>query len=197
MRTWLESGRPKIFHLPAFYFPQGFMTAVLQLHARKYCIAINTLKFTFELLDQKTQTQQCETMTTTNQPEEVEDEAVEKTTAISKYDDGVLCSGMYLEGARVSSLQNENEKEILILDDQLPRQLVSEMPVIHFLPEPNHVVSDDIYVCPVYKVSTRQGVLSTTGMSTNFVVSIELPRGAKTTSYWILRGTAALLNLDT
>ena len=208
IRNWLEIGQPKIFDLPAFYFPQGFMTAALQLHARKYKIAINTLKFSFEILSAKDQLN-CErwvrpsskSIKDENEDENKDDDKDENKDEsegdISKYDDGVLCSGMYLEGARVALSEGDGDEGILQLKDQLPRQLVSELPVIHFLPEPNHVINETYYVCPVYKVSTRQGVLSTTGMSTNFVVSIELPRGAQTSSYWILRGTAALLNLDT
>ena len=202
IRNWLEIGQPKIFVLPAFYFPQGFMTAALQLHARKYKIAINTLKFSFKILSKEDQTN-CEnwirpsssssSSSTTANDEGNDTKEINKVVDISKYDDGVLCSGMYLEGARVTT---SAETGTLQLEDQLPRQLVSELPVMHFLPESNHIINDSCYVCPVYKVSTRQGVLSTTGMSTNFVVSIELPRGKYTSSYWILRGTAALLNLD-
>merc|ERR1711968_201284 len=60
MRSWLEEGQPRVFSLPAFYFPQGFMTAVLQLHARKYKLAINTLRFTFQLLTQAQETEALE-----------------------------------------------------------------------------------------------------------------------------------------
>ena len=35
MRSWLTNGQPACFNLPAFYFPQGFMTGVLQMHARR------------------------------------------------------------------------------------------------------------------------------------------------------------------
>ena len=154
------------------------------------------MKFTFEILSAKDQLN-CERWVRPSSKsikDENEDENKDESEGdVSKYDDGVLCSGMYLEGARVALSDGGGDEEILQLKDQLPRQLVSKLPVIHFLPEPNHVINETYYVCPVYKVSTRQGVLSTTGISTNFVVSIELPRGSQTSSYWILRGTAALL----
>lgn len=35
--------------LPGLFFPQGFMTGVLQRHARKYSIPIDTLGFGFEV----------------------------------------------------------------------------------------------------------------------------------------------------
>lgn len=49
----------------------------------------------------------------------------------------------------------------------------SEVPVIHFKPvqaknEPNHQICE----MPLYKTKSRAGTLSTTGHSTNYVVSI-------------------------
>jgi dynein heavy chain len=49
MRSWLEEGPPASFWLPGFFFPQGFMTGVLQMHARKYSIPIDTLSFGFQV----------------------------------------------------------------------------------------------------------------------------------------------------
>lgn len=49
MRDWLTAGVPKCFWLPGFFFPQGFMTGVLQMHARKYSIPIDTLSFGFQV----------------------------------------------------------------------------------------------------------------------------------------------------
>lgn len=49
MRSWLVNGPPKCFWLPGFFFPQGFMTGVLQMHARKYAIPIDSLSFGFEV----------------------------------------------------------------------------------------------------------------------------------------------------
>jgi dynein heavy chain len=33
--SWLYNGNPKTYWLPAFFFPQGFMTASMQTYARR------------------------------------------------------------------------------------------------------------------------------------------------------------------
>ncbi|RHY19653.1 hypothetical protein DYB36_000313 [Aphanomyces astaci] len=125
-RTWLVQGEPVIFPLPAFFFPQGFMTGTLQNFARKYQTAIDCLGFTFAVME-------CQADSITSSPS-----------------DGIYVDGLWLE---------------------------------------------DEYPCPVYKTSVRKGTLSTTGMSTNFVVAVYLP-STKTPDHWVLNGAAFLLNLD-
>lgn len=48
------------------------------------------------------------------------------------------------------------------------------MPLVHFLPQKDYIPKEDEYSCPMYKTGLRQGVLSTTGASTNYVISVDL-----------------------
>lgn len=100
------------------------------------------------------------------------------------------------------------------LDDPRPKELFSPMPVVHFLPEQNRATPQSgIYRCPVYKILTRRGVLSTTGHSTNFVLWLEVPSDKPTcfrsslvsetnaqvqfcdNEYWVKGGVAAFCAL--
>ena len=47
--SWLEDGEPPAYWLSGLYFPQGFMTGVLQNHSRRYHIAIDTLSFKYNI----------------------------------------------------------------------------------------------------------------------------------------------------
>ena len=72
----------------------------------------------------------------------------------------------------------------------------TDMPPVWLVPEQNHVVAESgIYECPVYKTLKRAGVLSTTGHSTNYVVTMEIPSD-KLQKHWIKRGVALFCALD-
>jgi hypothetical protein len=49
MRSWLRQGPPPCFWLPGFFFPQGFLTGMLQMHARKYALPIDSLSYSFQV----------------------------------------------------------------------------------------------------------------------------------------------------
>lgn len=69
------------------------------------------------------------------------------------------------------------------------------MPLIHFVPVINRKKPESgIYNCPVYKTLVRNGTLSTTGHSTNYVLDIELP-SSETEAKWVRAGVACFLAL--
>jgi dynein heavy chain len=88
------------------------------------------------------------------------------------------------------------DDELQVMADSKMGELTARVPVIHFCPtdEPQ-VANPEEYVCPVYKTSVRAGVLSTTGQSTNYVLSVNLPI-KHDEAYWVLKGAALLCQLD-
>lgn len=174
IQEWIDFGVPAVFWISGFYFPQAFLTGSLQNYARKHRYPIDTVEFNFEL---KT-------------------EDWHKLT--KKPEDGVFIRGLYLEGARWDATVGS-------INDSLPKQLYTEMPVIHLNPEQNRKeVMSGIYRCPVYKILSRRGTLSTTGHSTNFIMWIEIPSnrtnimnnvGKSDQEEWIRAGVAAFSSL--
>lgn len=75
---------------------------------------------------------------------------------------------MFLEGAE---LKNG------ILGESRDKILYTQFPIIWLKPiEKNRLdLTQKRYFCPVYKTSKRAGVLSTTGLSTNYVISLYIP----------------------
>ena len=122
----------------------------------------------------------------------------EKYQDLRKPTNGVIIRGLFLEGARYC---HEEES----LTDSLPKQLYTELPCIHLSPIQNRLLpTEGVYRCPVYKILSRRGVLSTTGHSTNFVMWIDLPsnrtnifnnEGLADSEEWIRAGVAAFGSL--
>ena len=167
MRGWLVEGLPKCFWLPGFFFPQGFMTGVLQMHARKYSIPIDTLNFGFAVSHYEV-------------PEEVPEPP----------QDGIYIDGLSVDGARW-------DRQAKCLEESEPGVMYSPMPVIHFNPVANYEPPPTEYQCPLYKTSVRAGVLSTTGQSTNYVLNVSLPiREGTDEDHWILEGVSLLCMLN-
>jgi dynein heavy chain, axonemal len=93
-----------------------------------------------------------------------------------------------MEGARW-------DDETHTMADSLPKQLFTEVPLVWFLPKRNRVKPEKgIYECPMYKVPSRQGTLSTTGHSTNYCLMMELP-SKDAQEKWIIAGVAVFLAL--
>jgi dynein heavy chain len=93
----------------------------------------------------------------------------EVETLSTKPKAGAYTYGLYLEGARWETAKHA-------LEDPRPKELFAPMPVILKIPEQfRQTPQEGIYRCPVYKILSRRGVLSTTGHSTNFVLWLEVP----------------------
>lgn len=170
-RSWYEEGQPVIFWLPAFYFPQSFLTGALQTTARKKRIPVDCLYH------------HCRVMS----PQKF-------GNLETPPPEGVYVRGLFLVGAR---WDGDDES----LTEQRPKILWEEMPVLWLNPSEHlkggnkQVVQQDTYTCPLYRTSERRGELSTTGHSTNFVMSLELPTKIPHT-HWIKRGVALITQSD-
>ena len=155
---WIKKGNPPIYWISGFFFPQAFLTGTLQNFARKMLFSIDTVSFSFRVMDTLS----------------------EKTTEAGPTD-GCYIRGLYLEGGRWDHSAH-------VLDESRPKELYTEMPIIWLKPEQNRIKQEfGIYNCPVYKTLTRAGTLSTTGHNSNFVLFVEVPSD-KPQSHWINRG---------
>uniref|UniRef100_A0A8C5DEH4 Dynein heavy chain n=1 Tax=Gouania willdenowi TaxID=441366 RepID=A0A8C5DEH4_GOUWI len=156
IQAWLTRGQPKSFWISGLFFPQGFLTGVLQNHARRYNLPIDELSFRFNMLPEPK--------------------------------DGVLVHGMFMDASRWDDVN-------MVMEDSLPRVMNAMLPVVHFEPQLNSEPEPDLYPAPLYKTSARAGTLSTTGHSTNFVVTVMLP-SKRPCDYWISKGSALLCQLN-
>jgi dynein heavy chain len=163
--NWIATGTPIKFWFSGFFFPQAFLTGTLQNYARKNNIPIDRVAFNYDFRDDITH-------------EDIKE----------RPDDGVFVFGLFLEGCKWDFNTH-------VLAESDPKKLFQELPLLHLVPVIDRVKPvDGIYLSPTYRILSRQGTLSTTGHSTNFVINLELPSADKS-SKWILAGVACFLAL--
>ena len=171
LREWLSVGKPDAYWMSAFFFPQGFLTSVLQMHARQYKEPIDTLGFSIYYEETSL------VKVLKKKPEEQ-----------NQNNNAAYVYGLYTEGCRW-------DFEVMQLDEARPGETFSAAPIIQFVPsEKGHTEEGEVSM-PIYKTSERAGVLSTTGHSTNYIISIDCPC-SKNPAHWILRGGAFICQLN-
>ena len=143
-KSWIDNdNKPLAYWLSAFFFPQGFLTSVLQNFARKNKMPIDILGFSYKFLHFS------EIHQITVPPNE-----------------GVYVYGLFVEGCRFDMQKG-------LLEESEPGVMSTMAPIINFIPIENYVSDERDYPMPVYKTPVRAGTLSTTGHSTNFIIAID------------------------
>lgn len=182
--SWITRGQPKSFWISGFFFPQGFLTGILQNHARKYNLPIDELNFRFNVWavyrDQAVVTEALKNLGPGAE--------LDQDQKLPSIEDGVLVHGMFMDSSRWDDLN-------MVIEDALPGVMNPMLPVLHFEPQQNYVPDQSLYHAPLYKTAARAGTLSTTGHSTNFVVTVMLPSN-RPSDYWISRASALLCQLN-
>jgi len=177
MQDWVDKGPPVTFWISGFFFTQAFLTGVMQNMARKDKVAIDEIIWNFY-------PQKKETLAAM-----VED-SYDNGTERPEY--GCYVWGLYMEGARF-------DDDTGVIAESMPKVLFDVMPAFFLMPveKSKDKTSALTYPCPIYKTSERRGVLSTTGHSTNFVMTMSVPIEEKhSEKYWVRRGVAMLTQLD-
>ncbi|KAM4694195.1 dynein axonemal heavy chain 14 [Discoglossus pictus] len=191
----LEVGAPVLREQPcsywisAFFFPQGFLTAVLQNHARMKGISVDSLTFKHQV-----QPPVIDTLAT-NRSQNIIETAFNGS---SSPDEGILIFGLFLDGAqwnnKTQSIEESDHRHRFSLLPQvqfIPQQIVSTTET-----KPDEEMQTSYtYVCPLYRTPQRCGTLSSTGLSTNFITAVSLPTFVKP-KHWIRRGVAALCQVN-
>ena len=125
--AWIGDALPKVFWLPSFTYPTGFLTALLQTSARKNGIAIDTLSWEFPIVNQD-------------------------ASSITQYaKDGAYIKGLFLEGARWDS-DNGYLTEPIPMELMATMPVIHFKPV-----ENKKKVTKGIYSCPLYMYPIRTG----------------------------------------
>jgi len=175
---------PRAIWLPAFFYPQGILTAILQNHSRKIGQSVDLLSYQFEITSTQWISQDA------NSDCNVQPNNISFKKNENPNQDGVLVFGLFLDGAFWDSNNNTLSKCSM-------GRRVCPLPEIHFIPKCNasstEVTDKLTYECPLYQTSKRRN--DQLNAYDNFVVELNLPTNIPS-GEWVLSGVAALCQTD-
>uniref|UniRef100_A0A5K3EMJ9 Dynein_C domain-containing protein n=1 Tax=Mesocestoides corti TaxID=53468 RepID=A0A5K3EMJ9_MESCO len=152
-------------------------------YARKYDFPIDHLSFDFVVLPTyRDQEGYVSTLRELKYGDQHPEDA-----PITVPEDGVLIHGLFMDGFRW-------DDETMMIADSLPRVTIESLPMLHMKPEMDFKPAPDRYIAPLYKTSARAGALSTTGISTNFIIAIPLAT-TESQDRWINCGAALVCEM--
>ncbi|BFG02702.1 dynein heavy chain 6 axonemal [Drosophila madeirensis] len=176
IQHWAENGAPRSYWISGFFFPQSFLTGVLQTYARRRVLPIDSLKIDFDIVERELVQQDFfEAHTAGRSDDRLYGDLQESTDAV------INVHGIFIEAARWDLSQGG-------LCDAKFGELYTRLPIVRFMPC-LEIAPQVRYEAPLYKTQQRSGVLSTTGHSTNFVLSVLLI-SQNEPEFWVMRGTA-------
>ena len=165
LSAWAYGTYPSTYWLAGFTYPTCFLTSVLQTSARRECIPIDMLSFSYSIVNAT-------------------------ADAAAAPDEGVYVRDMFLEGAgwdhENNCLCEPNMMELIV---KMP--VVHFKPTERKREKTNGSSKSTTYQCPLYMYPVRTG----TRERPSFITMIELDAGGLGAEHWVKRGTALLLSL--
>eukprot|EP00746_Dinoflagellata_sp_MGD_P016294 gnl/MRDRNA2_/MRDRNA2_136713_c0_seq1.p1 gnl/MRDRNA2_/MRDRNA2_136713_c0~~gnl/MRDRNA2_/MRDRNA2_136713_c0_seq1.p1 ORF type:complete len:984 (+),score=135.85 gnl/MRDRNA2_/MRDRNA2_136713_c0_seq1:341-2953(+) len=167
--SWLSGKEdPTCYPISYFFFPQGFLTAVLQQHARAKALPIDEMGFQHEVLSN----------------------LKSASDVVLSCENGAYVSGFWMECARWDPSKN-------VISDAKPSEMFYQMPVLSFSPTLGYKPDEMLYQAPLYKTLKRAvGGVVTSALSSNFITTVNLPAAAGEAEAWTLKGVALICQLD-
>ncbi|EAY20056.1 Dynein heavy chain family protein [Trichomonas vaginalis G3] len=125
--NWVRTGRPTVFKIGTFFHPEEFLTAVLQVYARKHVVPFDSLTWATTITDQTDESK------FPTQPEE-----------------GIYIQGLFLEGAKWDIGNGR-----LVECEQ--KELISTLPIVYLMPTQNKNLYDmsQTFECTMYRMQNR------------------------------------------
>ena len=152
IQGWIVNGTCVSFWLPGIFFPQGFLTGTLQVHARKYDLPIDELSFEFHVTDlYRDQFQYQEQIRGLEYGQQLDED---KQIEMPK--DGLLIHGLFMDAFRWDSQAMKCTESNL-------GEMNPPLPMLHMEPKRNFSHNPHHYISPLYRTAARAGTLSTTG----------------------------------
>eukprot|EP00916_Digyalum_oweni_P011892 GHVL01019735.1.p1 GENE.GHVL01019735.1~~GHVL01019735.1.p1 ORF type:complete len:1123 (+),score=306.62 GHVL01019735.1:74-3370(+) len=216
IHRWIVNGTPACIWISGLFFPQALLTGNLQNFARKNKVEIDRLSLDFEVLHETDPKKVIKRDDGSFNIfgifiEGCRWDPIEKSlnTSYSRVLNQELPIIKITPRASASPSEAPPEASASHEDSASPEasgplsevcpeasdtSTSTSLPGVSAPPGASQQVEKKMYSCPVYKIETRAGTLTTTGHSTNFVFDLKLPTNDEPEK-WVRAGVACFLSV--